>query len=82
MNAPAAIDGKLFSIEFFPPNTSEGVEKLRAVRTQLSALSPAFFSVTHGAGGATREKTLSTVLEMSKTLTPRSPSIRSFAISL
>jgi methylenetetrahydrofolate reductase (NADPH) len=55
---------RLFSIEFFPPNTHEGVEKLRAVRLQLAALRPAFFSVTHGAGGSTRDKTLSTVLEI------------------
>ena len=54
----------LFSIEFFPPNTDEGVEKLRAVRGQLAALSPAFFSVTHGAGGSTRDKTISTVMEI------------------
>jgi methylenetetrahydrofolate reductase (NADPH) len=57
-------NGRLFSIEFFPPNTEEGAEKLRAVRTQLAQLSPAFFSVTHGAGGSTREKTVATVLEI------------------
>jgi methylenetetrahydrofolate reductase (NADPH) len=57
-------DARLFSIEFFPPNTPEGVEKLRNVRTQLAQLSPAYFSVTHGAGGATRDKTVSTVLEI------------------
>ena len=55
---------RLFSIEFFPPNTQEGVEKLRAVRVQLVPLGPAFFSVTHGAGGSTRDKTVSTVLEI------------------
>jgi methylenetetrahydrofolate reductase (NADPH) len=55
---------RLFSIEFFPPNTQEGVEKLRAVRAQLAPLSPAFFSVTHGAGGSTRDRTVSTVLEI------------------
>jgi methylenetetrahydrofolate reductase (NADPH) len=55
---------KLFSIEFFPPNTPEGADKLRAVRTQLAELGPAYFSVTHGAGGSTREKTLATVLEI------------------
>ena len=54
----------LFSIEFFPPNTDEGAEKLRAVRTQLAALNPSFFSVTHGAAGSTRDKTISTVLEI------------------
>jgi methylenetetrahydrofolate reductase (NADPH) len=52
------------SIEFFPPQTSEGMEKLRATRTRLAALKPAFFSVTYGAGGSTRENTLATVMEI------------------
>jgi len=52
------------SFEFFPPNTPEGTVKLRAVTQQLGALLPEFFSVTYGAGGSTREKTLSTVLEI------------------
>jgi methylenetetrahydrofolate reductase (NADH) len=55
---------RLFSIEFFPPRTPEGVEKLRTARRQLAQLSPAFFSVTFGAGGSTREGTLATVLEI------------------
>jgi len=55
---------RLFSIEFFPPRTPEGVEKLRMARRQLAQLSPAFFSVTFGAGGSTREGTLATVLEI------------------
>ncbi len=55
---------RLFSIEFFPPSTQEGAHKLRAVRAQLSQLSPAFFSVTHGAGGSTRDRTVATVLEI------------------
>ena len=66
---------RLFSIEFFPPNSAEGVEKLRAVRTQLAALSPAFFSVTHGAGGSTREKTVSTVLEIQRERLSAAPHI-------
>ena len=53
-----------FSIVFFPPQSSEGVEKLRAVRAKLAALGPAFFSCTYGAGGSTRDRTLETVLEM------------------
>ncbi|WP_341677207.1 methylenetetrahydrofolate reductase [NAD(P)H] [Niveibacterium sp. SC-1] len=53
-----------FSIEFFPPVTPEGVEKLRATRAQLAPLKPAFFSVTYGAGGSTRDRTLSTVREI------------------
>ena len=52
------------SIEFFPPQTPEGVEKLRTVREQLAALQPTFFSVTYGAGGSTRERTFSTVREI------------------
>ena len=49
------------SIEFFPPKTPEGVEKLVAVRQQLYALKPDFFSVTYGAGGSTQDGTLQTV---------------------
>ena len=55
---------KTFSIEFFPPQTAEGVEKLRLVRDKLAALKPAFFSVTYGAGGSTRERTFATVKEI------------------
>ena len=53
-----------FSLEFFPPRTAEGVDKLRAARRQLAQLRPTFCSVTFGAGGSTREGTLSTVLEI------------------
>ena len=55
---------KLYSAEFYPPRTPEGAAKLRAVRAQLAQLTPAFFSVTFGAGGSTREGTLATVLEI------------------
>ena len=54
---------RVCSLEFFPPRTPEGVEKLRATRRQLAQLKPAFCSVTFGAGGSTREGTLATVLE-------------------
>jgi methylenetetrahydrofolate reductase (NADPH) len=53
-----------FSFEFFPPNTPEGQEKLRATTQQLAQLKPKFFSVTFGAGGSTRERTLGTVLDI------------------
>jgi len=53
-----------FSIEFFPPKTDEGAEKLRAVRQKLGALHPKYFSVTFGAGGSTQQGTLDTVLEI------------------
>ncbi len=49
------------SIEFFPPKTPEGIEKLVAVRQKLYALKPEFFSVTYGAGGSTQDGTLQTV---------------------
>jgi len=49
------------SFEFFPPNTPVGDEKLKSVVRELGALAPEFFSVTYGAGGSTREKTLATV---------------------
>ena len=49
------------SFEFFPPNTPVGDEKLKDVVQQLGACRPEFFSVTYGAGGSTREKTLNTV---------------------
>ena len=52
------------SIEFFPPTTAEGADKLHATREKLAALKPAFFSVTYGAGGATRERTFATVKEI------------------
>lgn len=52
------------SIEFFPPQTTEGVEKLRVVRGKLAALKPEFFSVTYGAGGSTRERTFSVIKEI------------------
>ena len=55
---------KIYSAEFYPPRTPEAAAKLRAARTQLSQLKPAFFSVTFGAGGSTREGTLATVLEI------------------
>ena len=51
----------LISFEFFPPQTPEGVEKLTAARTQLSALNPEFFSVTFGAGGSTQDRTMETI---------------------
>ncbi len=53
-----------FSIEFFPPKTPEGVEKLRVARAKLAQLRPKYFSVTFGAGGSTQKGTLETVLDI------------------
>lgn len=55
---------RIFSFEFFPPATPQGAEKLVATRAQLAQLGPKFFSVTYGAGGSTRDRTLATVLEI------------------
>jgi methylenetetrahydrofolate reductase (NADPH) len=52
------------SIEFFPPKTPEGADKLRVARQKLAELNPKYFSVTFGAGGSTQHGTLSTVLEI------------------
>jgi methylenetetrahydrofolate reductase (NADPH) len=56
----------IFSIEFFPPKTAEGAEKLRITRARLAALKPAYFSVTFGAGGSTQSGTRDTVLEIQR----------------
>ena len=61
------------SFEFFPPQTAEGAEKLRATRRQLAQLKPAFFSCTFGAGGSTRDRTLETVLEIQQEGLPAAP---------
>jgi methylenetetrahydrofolate reductase (NADPH) len=56
----------LVSIEFFPPKTPEGAEKLRAARAKLAALRPSYFSVTFGAGGSTQQGTRDTVIEIKR----------------
>jgi methylenetetrahydrofolate reductase (NADPH) len=61
------------SIEFFPPQTPEGAEKLRAAHARLTALQPVFFSVTYGAGGSTRERTFATVKEIAATGSEAAP---------
>jgi methylenetetrahydrofolate reductase (NADPH) len=63
------------SFEFFPPKTAEGVEKLRETRVQLAKFNPEFFSVTFGAGGSTRDRTLETVVEIQKTGLDAAPHI-------
>ena len=55
---------QLFSFEFFPPQTPEGVEKLATTRKQLALLKPEFFSVTFGAGGSTQDRTLETIRQI------------------
>jgi methylenetetrahydrofolate reductase (NADPH) len=64
-----------FSFEFFPPKTEEGMAKLRKTRDQLAQRNPHFFSVTYGAGGSTRERTIQAVLELNKLGIPTAPHI-------
>ena len=59
-----AMSERTFSLEFFPPKTPEGMDKLRDARAKLALLHPKFFSVTFGAGGSTRDRTLETVLDI------------------
>lgn len=64
------------SFEFFPPKSFEGMEKLVETAKQLSHYSPDFFSVTFGAGGSTRQRTMDTVIKLQKsTSIPVSPHI-------
>jgi methylenetetrahydrofolate reductase (NADPH) len=51
----------IFSFEFFPPKSEEGEKNLRAALEALRPLEPAFASVTYGAGGSTRDRTLEIV---------------------
>jgi methylenetetrahydrofolate reductase (NADPH) len=62
MNGPGS--GLPLSLEFFPPKTPEGVDKLRLVRRRLYDLKPEYCSVTYGAGGSTQGGTMSTVGEI------------------
>ena len=52
------------SFEFFPAKTEEGAKKLKITAARLAEKNPDFFSVTYGAGGSTRDRTLETVLSV------------------
>ena len=63
MRIDELLDGAepIFSFEFFPPRTPEGEENLYRALAELKPLDPAYVSVTYGAGGSTRGKTIEIV---------------------
>jgi methylenetetrahydrofolate reductase (NADPH) len=63
-----ALGRPCFSFEFFPPKTDEGVENLVATARTLRAFEPAFVSVTYGAGGSTRARTIEVAKRMKREL--------------
>ena len=56
-----AADEPIFSFEFFPPKTEAGEENLEQSLAALGSMNPAYVSVTYGAGGSTRVKTIDIV---------------------
>ena len=72
---------RVFSFEFFPPKNEDAALKLREVRNTLAQLNPRFFSVTFGAGGSTRDRTLETVLEIQKAGSQAAPHLSCIASS-
>lgn len=66
MSAPEALE---ISFEYFPPVAAEAVEKFEALARRLAGYRPSFVSVTYGAGGGTRERTLS-VIEKLRAVAP------------
>lgn len=61
-------DRPVFSFEFFPPKTADGVKSLYRTIEELQPLNPSFVSVTYGAGGSTREMTVELVTRIKREL--------------
>src|SRR5436309_3833682 len=57
-----------FSFEFFPPKTDEGMDNLWRAAQELKADEPSFVSVTYGAGGSTRDRTIAIVKRIKQEL--------------
>lgn len=60
--------GPVVSFEFFPPKTAEGVETLYRTVEELRPCRPSFVSVTYGAGGSTRDRTIELVSRIQREL--------------
>ncbi|MDQ1210502.1 methylenetetrahydrofolate reductase (NADPH) [Acinetobacter baylyi] len=60
-------------MSFFLQKTDAGAEKLRTVHQELQRLNPEFFSITYGAGGSTRERTLAAINDFNGQGTPVAP---------
>lgn len=61
--------GLNISFEFFPPKTTDGIDKLIHTASVLSAYAPEYFSVTFGAGGSTRDGTIETIKKLQESTT-------------
>jgi methylenetetrahydrofolate reductase (NADPH) len=57
---------RVYSFEFFPPKTEKGLTTLENTIHELRDLSPGFVSVTYGAGGSTRDRTVDLVTRIQK----------------
>src|SRR5262245_57951204 len=58
----------LVSFEFFPPKTDEATAELYKTITELRSLRPSYVSVTYGAGGSTRDRTVDLVIRIEREL--------------
>ena len=59
IKSPLANDDRLFSVEFFPPKSDEAAQQLVHTARRIQPYRPDFVSITYGAGGNTRSRTLS-----------------------
>ena len=57
-----------FSFEFFPPKDAEGEARLWSAIDSLQSIAPDFISVTYGAGGSTRDRTIRITSEITKSI--------------
>jgi methylenetetrahydrofolate reductase (NADPH) len=71
MRLDSVLEGRrqpVFSFEFFPPKTDDGVRQLFEAISHLRELEPTFVSVTYGAGGSVRTRTVDLVTRIRREL--------------